>query len=189
MPKLYKGSTVSSQATFTHRHHKHNSFSICITAFSFLSTHLFISYSYFQSFTMSIPEINDVLRFEAYKPGESDSAVFDISWSQTLRTKSATYYVVKAKNTTKSNADVLLYVQDRFYKDPSSPDYIGNIPGVQQEAGKFLSYPTICTIILTSISQETGFCLSPTEFNTVRRTPRARSVGSSSTTKATSPTR
>lgn len=95
---------------------------------------------------MSIPEVNDVIRFEAYKPEESDSAVFEISWSQTLRTKSATYYVVKAKNTTKGNADTLLYVQDRFYKDPSSPDYIGNIPGIQMEGGMFLLYLTFVII-------------------------------------------
>lgn len=95
---------------------------------------------------MSIPEVNDVLCLEAYKPEESDSAVFEISWSQSLRTRSATYYVVKAKNTTKGNADVLLYIQDRFYKDPSSPDYIGNIPGVQREGGRLPLYLTFVII-------------------------------------------
>ncbi|RSL74470.1 hypothetical protein CEP52_013151 [Fusarium oligoseptatum] len=86
---------------------------------------------------MSIPEANDVLRFEAYNEN-SESAHLEISWSQTLRTKTASYYLVKADNTSKSNAAVILYIQDRFYKDEASPDHIKNIPGAKKEGNNWV---------------------------------------------------
>ncbi|KAH8646803.1 hypothetical protein BX600DRAFT_555738 [Xylariales sp. PMI_506] len=86
---------------------------------------------------MSIPEAQDILSVPVYS-AENEQAVQEISWSQTLRTKTAHYFIVKAKNVSKGNADVLLYIQDRFYKDSNSPDFIGKLPGAKEENGNWI---------------------------------------------------
>jgi len=84
---------------------------------------------------MSIPESGNTLAIPAYT-SQSEEAAHEIQWSQSLRTKKARYYVVKAKNLSKDNADVLLYVQDSFYKDESNPNFLGRLPGARRDGGK-----------------------------------------------------
>ena len=91
---------------------------------------------------MSYPEVGNVLVFPAYS-AESEQAVQEIQWSQSFRTKTARYYIVKAKNQSKGNVDVLLYVQDRFYKDESSSDFVGKIPGARKEGSTFKLFQSI----------------------------------------------
>ncbi|KAK0743965.1 hypothetical protein B0T18DRAFT_431137 [Schizothecium vesticola] len=85
---------------------------------------------------MSVPEAGNTLSIPAYTPKAEDATV-ELEWSQTFKTREATYYIVCAKNASKGNADVMLFVQDRFYKDESSPDYIGKIPGVTKNGDSF----------------------------------------------------
>ncbi|UPK92699.1 hypothetical protein LCI18_003634 [Fusarium solani-melongenae] len=73
---------------------------------------------------MSIPKIHDVIRFEAY--------------NQDSETKIATYYIVKAENTSKAIASVILYIQDYIYKDQGSADYIGKNPEVKREGDNWV---------------------------------------------------
>ena len=85
---------------------------------------------------MSTPQTGNVILIPVYS-GESESAMIEIKWQQSLKSKTANYYSVRAKNQTQGNADVLLYIQDRFYKDESSADFIGKIPGAKKEGGMF----------------------------------------------------
>ncbi|KAK0717461.1 hypothetical protein B0T26DRAFT_709965 [Lasiosphaeria miniovina] len=85
----------------------------------------------------SIPEAGNTLSIPTYT-AEAEKAVQDLSWSQSFQTKTGRYYIVKAKNVTKAGDDVLLYVQDRFYKDEASADYIGKLPGARKEGGHFI---------------------------------------------------
>ena len=84
---------------------------------------------------MSVPEAGNTLSIPAYTPKAEDATV-ELEWSQTFKTREATYYIVCAKNVSKGNADVMLFVQDRFYKDESGSDYIGKIPGVTKDGGR-----------------------------------------------------
>ncbi|KAK7425581.1 hypothetical protein QQZ08_007904 [Neonectria magnoliae] len=86
---------------------------------------------------MSSPESGNVLIVPAYS-AESEQAVQEIQWSQSFRTRTARYYIVRAKNQSKGNVDVLLYIQDRFYKDENSNDYIGRLPGARKEGNFFI---------------------------------------------------
>ncbi|KAF7557602.1 hypothetical protein G7Z17_g527 [Cylindrodendrum hubeiense] len=86
---------------------------------------------------MSAIEANDVLRFGPYNE-ESEEGVQTISWSQSLRSKTATYYIVMAENTSKGNSKVLVYVQDSFYKDEASAQHISNIPGAKKDGDDWL---------------------------------------------------
>lgn len=88
---------------------------------------------------MSYPESGNVLIIPAYN-AESEKAVQEIQWSQSLRTRSARYYIVRAQNQFKGNADVLLYIQDQFYKNEGSNDYIGKIPGARKEGSQLICY-------------------------------------------------
>ena len=88
---------------------------------------------------MSIPEAGNTLSIPAYTPKAEDATV-ELEWSQTFKTREATYYIVCAKNASKGDADVMLFIQDRFYKDESSPDYIGKIPGVTKNGGRSRHY-------------------------------------------------
>jgi hypothetical protein len=81
---------------------------------------------------MSILESGNTILIPAYS-AESEQAVQEVQWAQAMRTKSARYYIVKAQNQSKGNADVLLYVHDRFYKDENSNDFVGKIPGAHKE--------------------------------------------------------
>ncbi|KAL6412991.1 hypothetical protein AUP68_02486 [Ilyonectria robusta] len=86
---------------------------------------------------MSIPESGNTLIIPAYN-AESEMAVQELQWSQSFRTRTARYYIVRATNQSKGNVDVLLYIQDRFYKDEGSSDYIGKIPGARKEGNSFV---------------------------------------------------
>ncbi|KAM5350716.1 hypothetical protein ACJ41O_007221 [Fusarium nematophilum] len=86
---------------------------------------------------MSIPESGNVLIVPAYT-GDAENAAQEIQWSQSLRTRTARYYIVKAQNASKGNADVLLYIQDRFYRDENSGDFIGKLPGARKEGNSFV---------------------------------------------------
>lgn len=61
-----------------------------------------------------------------------------------FRTRTALYYIVHAQNQSNVNEDVLIYLQDRFYKDQDSNDYIGRLPDAKREGVKseisFYSY-------------------------------------------------
>ncbi|CAP64730.1 uncharacterized protein PODANS_5_9960 [Podospora anserina S mat+] len=92
---------------------------------------------------MSTPEAGNTLSIPAYTP-DADSALQEITWSQSLRTKKANYYIVKAKNITQNQADVLLYIQDTFYKDESSPTHLSKLPDAKKEGGALLPpYPLL----------------------------------------------
>ncbi|VBB81971.1 Putative protein of unknown function [Podospora comata] len=86
---------------------------------------------------MSTPEAGNILSIPAYTP-DADSALQEITWSQSLRTKKANYYIVKAKNITQNQADVLLYIQDTFYKDESSPTHLSKLPDAKKEGDNFI---------------------------------------------------
>ncbi|KAJ4251363.1 hypothetical protein NW762_011344 [Fusarium torreyae] len=86
---------------------------------------------------MSYPVKGDVLLIPVYS-AESEQATQEIQWSQSFRTRTARYYIIRAQNQSKGNVDVLLYVQDRFYKDSSSNDYIGRLPGARQEGNSWV---------------------------------------------------
>ncbi|KAF5631079.1 uncharacterized protein FTJAE_7944 [Fusarium tjaetaba] len=86
---------------------------------------------------MSIPAKGDQLSVPAYTAEAEQNAV-EISWSQMFRTRSARYYVVNAQNQSKGNANVLMYIQDRFYKDSKSNEYIGKLPGARQEGNNWI---------------------------------------------------
>ncbi len=94
---------------------------------------------------MSAPQRNDTIAVPVYTQ-EAESTLNEISWSQRFSTKTAKYYTVKAQNISRDNSTVLLFIQDRFYKDESSGDFIGKIPGVKQENGMFLQ--SISSILL-----------------------------------------
>lgn len=102
-----------------------------------------INLTYFQLstptilFTMSVTQ-GDVLTIPAYNQ-EAESAAVEISWSQSFRTRTARYYIVKAHNQSKENAEVLLYIQDSYYKDPNSNEYVGKLPGARQEGSTYKS--------------------------------------------------
>jgi len=84
---------------------------------------------------MSVPEAGNALSIPAYTPKAEDATV-EIEWSQTFKTREATYYIVCAKKVSKGNADIMLFIQDRFYKDESSPDYIDKILGATKDGGR-----------------------------------------------------
>ncbi|KAF5649698.1 hypothetical protein F52700_595 [Fusarium sp. NRRL 52700] len=86
---------------------------------------------------MSIPTKGDVLSVPAYT-AEAEQNAIEISWSQSFRTRTARYYVVKAQNQSKDNVNVLMYIQDRYYKDSNSNDYIGKLPGARQEGNSWI---------------------------------------------------
>jgi hypothetical protein len=86
---------------------------------------------------MSTPQKGDTIAVPVYTQ-EADSTLNEISWSQRFSTKTANYYTVKAQNITRNNSNVLLFIQDRFYKDENSADFIGKIAGVKKEDGMFL---------------------------------------------------
>jgi len=88
---------------------------------------------------MSTPQTGDIILVPVYNQEESESASVEIQWQQTLMSRSAKYYTVRAKNQTQGNSDVLLYVQERFYKDESSPDFIDKIPDCKKEGGMFFN--------------------------------------------------
>lgn len=83
-----------------------------------------------------MPERGDVLIIPVYTEETDPPSAIDIQWAQHLRPKTGRYYIVKARNQSKGNADVLLYIQDSFYKDEASEDYIGKLQGVRKEGGK-----------------------------------------------------
>ncbi|KAJ4137290.1 hypothetical protein NW768_002872 [Fusarium equiseti] len=74
----------------------------------------------------------DVLTIPAYNQEAENNAV-ELQWSQQFRTRTARYYIVQAHNQSKDNAEVLLFVQDRYYKDFNS-----NVPGARQEGGSWV---------------------------------------------------
>ncbi|KAJ4323570.1 hypothetical protein N0V84_004311 [Fusarium piperis] len=86
---------------------------------------------------MSYPTKGDVLIIPAYG-AQSEQATLEIQWSQSFRTRTARYYVIPAQNQSKGNESVLLYVQDRFYKDEGSNDYIGRIQGARREDNSWI---------------------------------------------------
>ncbi|KEY75164.1 hypothetical protein S7711_01611 [Stachybotrys chartarum IBT 7711] len=77
---------------------------------------------------MSIPEKGNVLIIPVCS-GDSEQASVEISWSQSFRTRNARYYIVRAQNQSKENADVLLYIQDYFYQQEGNNSFIGKLPG------------------------------------------------------------
>ncbi|KAF5540159.1 hypothetical protein FMEXI_8610 [Fusarium mexicanum] len=86
---------------------------------------------------MSIPTKGDVLSVPTYTSDAEQNTV-EISWSQMFRTRTARYYVVNAQNQSKGNADVLMYIQDRYYKDSNNNEYIGKLPGARQEGNSWV---------------------------------------------------
>ncbi|EWZ29563.1 uncharacterized protein FOBCDRAFT_171255 [Fusarium oxysporum Fo47] len=86
---------------------------------------------------MSFPTKGDLLSMPAYTAEAEQNAV-EISWSQSFRTRTARYYIVNAQNQSKGNTNVLMYIQDRYYKDSNSNEYIGKLPGARQEGNSWI---------------------------------------------------
>lgn len=84
---------------------------------------------------MSYPTKGDVLTIPVHS-GESEQNLLEIPWTQDFKMRTARYYLVKAQNQSKGGADVLFYIQDNFYRDPNSMDYIGKLPDARQEDSK-----------------------------------------------------
>lgn len=136
---------------------------------------------------MSIPESGNTLIIPAYT-AESEKAVQELQWSQSFRTRTARYYIVRATNQSKGNVDVLLYIQDRFYKDEGNGDYIGKIPGARKEGSKSQTRRSAGRMFLTPW-QTPSLSTSTTVSSMVRRTRLEKVAGSPSMTRTTSPTR
>jgi hypothetical protein len=81
---------------------------------------------------MSSPEAGNQLSIPAYS-SSSDEALVELQWSQSFKTRTQKYYIVRAKNNSKSNADVLLYIQQSFYEG----NEISKINNAQKEGGKY----------------------------------------------------
>ncbi|KAH7196518.1 uncharacterized protein B0J16DRAFT_1272 [Fusarium flagelliforme] len=75
---------------------------------------------------MSITK-GDVLTIPVYSQ-EAENNAIQVEWQQAFRARSARYYVVKAYNQSKDNTEVLIFIQDRFYKDLNR-----NVPSARQE--------------------------------------------------------
>ncbi|EXL41941.1 hypothetical protein FOCG_15304 [Fusarium oxysporum f. sp. radicis-lycopersici 26381] len=86
---------------------------------------------------MSFPTKGDLLSVPAYTAEAEQNAV-EISWSQSFRTRTARYYIVNAQNQSKGNTNVLMYIQDRYYKDSNSNEYIGKLPDARQEGNSWI---------------------------------------------------
>ncbi|KAJ4031234.1 hypothetical protein NW761_013301 [Fusarium oxysporum] len=86
---------------------------------------------------MSFPTKGDLLSVPAYTAEAEQNAV-EISWSQSFRIRTARYYIVNAQNQSKGNTNVLMYIQDRYYKDSNSNEYIGKLPGARQEGNSWI---------------------------------------------------
>jgi hypothetical protein len=91
---------------------------------------------------MSPPEKGDVLVVPIYSQSDEESSV-EIQWQQSLRTRTAKFYQPRAKDQTKGNEDVLLYIQDSFYKDENNNNFIGKLPGAKKEGGSLLALHVI----------------------------------------------
>ncbi|KAM0228825.1 hypothetical protein ACHAPO_010462 [Fusarium lateritium] len=63
----------------------------------------------------------------------------ELQWSQSFRTRTVRYYLVNAHNQSTGGVDVLMYIQDRFYKDSNNNDFIGELPGARQEGGNWVA--------------------------------------------------
>lgn len=85
---------------------------------------------------MSIPQKGDILVIPAYT-AENEQASQEISWSQSFRTRTARYYIVKAQNQSQGNANVLVYIQDSFYKNETATEFIGKLPGAKKAGSKY----------------------------------------------------
>ncbi|KAF5660110.1 hypothetical protein FHETE_9081 [Fusarium heterosporum] len=86
---------------------------------------------------MAVSSEGDILSIPIYTENSEHDKV-EISWSQQLRNRSARYYVVKAQNQSKGNADVLMYIEEQFYKDSNTYVYVGNLPGARQEGNAWV---------------------------------------------------
>ncbi|KAF4986594.1 hypothetical protein FGRMN_10762 [Fusarium graminum] len=75
---------------------------------------------------MAVSDKGDILSIPVYSE-ESEKNKIELTWQQQLRVRTAHYYVVKAQNQSKGNADVLMYISDRFYTD------IGRFSDARQE--------------------------------------------------------
>lgn len=87
---------------------------------------------------MAPPEKGDILVIPVYSQSDEGSLI-DIKWQQSLRSKNAKFYQPRAKNQSKGDEDVLLYVQDSFYKDENSSNFVGKLPGAKKDGGKLLA--------------------------------------------------
>jgi hypothetical protein len=81
----------------------------------------------------------DTIRFAAYNP-ERDTQYLarDIEWKQMMSAKKARFYEVEVKNVTQDK-ETMIYIQDRFYKDESSADFVGKLSGIKKEGGLCIS--------------------------------------------------
>ncbi|KAM0297362.1 hypothetical protein ACHAPM_009895 [Fusarium culmorum] len=86
---------------------------------------------------MSIPTKGDIISVPAYTP-EAEVNALEISWYQSLRTRTARYYLVNAHSQSKGGVDVLMFIQDRYYKDANIGEFIGKLPGARQEGNSWV---------------------------------------------------
>jgi len=58
---------------------------------------------------MSVPKASNALSIPAYTPKAEDATV-ELEWSQTFKTREATYYIVCVKKVSKGNTDIMLFI-------------------------------------------------------------------------------
>lgn len=84
---------------------------------------------------MSYPTTDDVLTIPVHS-GESERNILEVPWNQSCKSRTAHYYLVNAQNQSKGRIDIMIFIQDRFYADSGSCDYIGRLPGARLEGSK-----------------------------------------------------
>ena len=74
----------------------------------------------------------------------------EVKWSQDHKDKSAKYYCLLAENKSKQFREVLIYVQDTYYRDETNNSYIGKIPGIRKDDSKstyLIGYKTLLLLL------------------------------------------
>lgn len=66
------------------------------------------------------PAAGDIIRIPVYT-AEAEKDNRRITWKQSMFEKSEVYYTVHGTNTSKSNCDVILFVQGNWYNSGASP--------------------------------------------------------------------
>jgi hypothetical protein len=80
---------------------------------------------------MSPPQVDNQLSIPAHTDS-SEEALVELQWSQSLKTRTQKYYIVRAKSKSQGDADVLLFIQQSFYLG----DALSKINNAKKEGGE-----------------------------------------------------
>lgn len=61
-----------------------------------------------------VTNAGDVISIPAHT-ADSESATITFTWSQSLRSRTETYYILKGKNVTQGGGDTLIFIQKDWY--------------------------------------------------------------------------